>query len=451
MDNTHVQAPEPSAAAVGPAPALAPIAAAPSVVRRTGMRLWAYKTLQTLASLRITVVLFVLSIILVFCGTLAQVDGGIWTVVAKYFRSFYVWIPFQIFAPRSQGYLPVSGGFPFPGGWLLGSLLLVNLLAAHAIRFKATWKRSGIILLHAGLIVIMLGELITGLFAVEGSMLIYQGGSTNFVMHPRESELAVIFPTSGDTGEVVVIPMAFLRRTGEPIKHDALPFDVEVLQYMVNCRVCKQKMPEEFVTLAYGDLPDAPPGADNPASTGVGLKYYVAVPLPESGGIEQSKEDQAGAYVRFRHKGTGKDLGTYMLSALLQDEPQYVTVDGKKYDVRLRLKRSYKPYTMTLIQFRHDKYVGTEKPKNFSSYVHLTDPSRNEDRKVHISMNDPLRYGGETFYQQSFLSGDRATILQVVQNPGWLMPYISCVMVAVGMLIHFGFKMQSFLERRAAQ
>src|SRR5262245_2627746 len=68
------------------------------------------KFLAPLASLRLTCVLFVLALILVFCGTLAQVDWGIWTVVNKYFRSYFVWIPFQIFFPRS---MQIGGGFPF--------------------------------------------------------------------------------------------------------------------------------------------------------------------------------------------------------------------------------------------------------------------------------------------------------------------------------------------------
>jgi hypothetical protein len=450
MNDTQVQITEqPAAAAPVAAPEIPPPAPTPSV-RRKG-RGWLYKALQALASLRVTVALFALSILLVFFGTLAQVDANIWTVVGKYFRSFYVWVPFQIFFSAFTRNARVGGGFPFPGGWLLGSLLLVNLLAAHAIRFKLSWKRSGIILLHAGLIVIMLGELVTGLFAVEGSMLIYQGQSTNYVMHPRESELAISLAGSGGTTDFAVVPMALLRRTNTPIKSDNLPFDVEVVRYMVNCRVCKNpNAAPEQLSLQYGDMPDTPDGTDNPATAGMGAKYYVAVNLPETSGMDQSKEDQAGAYIRFRDKH-GKDLGTYMFSTLLQDEPQYVTVDGKKYDVRLRLKRSYKDYTVHLIEFRHDKYMGTDKPKNFSSHVRLTDPSTGEDQEVIISMNSPLRYGGETFYQQSFLQGDRATILQVVRNPGWLMPYLSCVMVALGMLIHFGFHLQSFLRKRAAQ
>src|SRR5690242_6852978 len=93
------------------------------------------KALEFCASLRITVILFALSILLVLFGTLAQVDLSVFAAVKSYFRALYVWVPFQLFFPRSDEY-DIYGGFPFPGGWLLGGLLLINLLAAHAIRFK---------------------------------------------------------------------------------------------------------------------------------------------------------------------------------------------------------------------------------------------------------------------------------------------------------------------------
>ena len=62
-------------------------------------------------------------------------------------------------------------------------------------------------------------------------------------------------------------------------------------------------------------------------------------------------------------------------------------------------------------------------------------------------MNHPLRHAGETFYQASFLRGDTGTVLQVVKNPGWLIPYVSCVVVTLGMLIHFGIRMVPALRR----
>ena len=64
-----------------------------------------------------------------------------------------------------------------------------------------------------------------------------------------------------------------------------------------------------------------------------------------------------------------------------------------------------------------------------------------------IYMNHPLRYRGETFYQASFKRGDQGTILQVVRNPGWLLPYIAVTIGAVGMMIHFGIHLTGFLRR----
>src|SRR3954465_9724754 len=102
------------------------------------------KGVKVLASLRLTVVLFALSVGLIFFGTVAQMDYGIWTVVDKYFWSWVVMVPLDLFAkigivffdlPRDPHWTMT---FPFPGGKLLGGAMLVNLLAAHLARFRVT-------------------------------------------------------------------------------------------------------------------------------------------------------------------------------------------------------------------------------------------------------------------------------------------------------------------------
>lgn len=395
------------------------------------------QALWVFASLRLTVVLFALALVLVFCGTLAQVDMGIWTAVNEYFRSAYVWIPLQLFVHFGQVFFGVSkdahlpGSFLFPGGWLIGGLLLANLLAAHAVRFQLSWKRSGILVLHAGLVTLMLSELVTGLFAIEGNMTIVQSGSSNFVEESRANELAIIDSSNPQFDTVAVIPDRFLKKPGL-IHNDTLPVDVDVIRYMRNSGLA-DKMPS---------------GAHNPATTGEGRSVF-AVERPEGNGTDpEQKVDAPSAYVMFKKRGTGEPLGTYLVSLWLN--PQPLTVDGKTYEVALRFKRTYKPYTIHLIKFSHDLFVGTDKPKNFSSLVRLDDPTRDEHREVLIYMNEPLRYRGETFYQSSFLPGDKGTVLQVVRNPGWLMPYIACTMVSVGMIFHFGLHLIGFLRRRAA-
>jgi hypothetical protein len=435
-----------------PAPTIArPVLSKP----KGGPALVAYRALTFLASLRLTVVLFALSLLLILFGTLAMMDQGLWGVMRGYFRSGWTWIPWQVFVRFGQTFLDVpqsvhvSGSFPYPGGWLLGTLLLVNLLAAHTVRFKLSWKRSGVLILHSGLIMLMLGELVTGLFAVEARMTLAQGETVGFVEVSHRwmgipFELAVTDKSGMENDQVTVIPASRLQ-PGTVIRHESLPFDVEVVEYMKNT-----------------DLPSVSsedPQAADVFQTVDGEKFQV-VPCAEGRGVDsEAREDYPAVRVRLLKKGTNEAIGTYLLAVWFNPNSvnririfpeQWATVDGKAYVVAFRPERIYKPYAIHLNEFRHTVYPGTDKPKDYSSLVRLSDPEEGEDRETRVYMNNPLRYNGETFYQIGFLPGDRGTVLQVVRNPGWLMPYFSCALVALGMLVHFGIHLYQFLSRRFA-
>src|SRR2546423_8000354 len=122
--------------------------------------------LRLLASLRLTVVCLGLGMVLVFLGTLAQVHLGIHAVQARYFQSLFIfWSPFG-----AKWKIPV-----LPGGYVLGTVLLANLIAAHATRFQFSKRKIGIVLLHFGVILLLIGQLLTGLFARETQMRIDEG------------------------------------------------------------------------------------------------------------------------------------------------------------------------------------------------------------------------------------------------------------------------------------
>jgi hypothetical protein len=424
MQDTAIQAGLPASGSNLP---LSPSAPAPAVKKRP--RGLPYKILDFCASLRVTVVLFLLAFLLVFYGTWAQVDAGIWTVVKQYFRWWYVFIPFKILVFRTID-IPESYGIPFPGGWTLGALLLTNLLAAHATRFKLTWKRSGILMLHSGLIVMMLGEFFTGVFAVEGRMTIVEGYASNWVDSDRKYELAIVERSDPRQDVEILVPGSFLKE-GSQVKDPQLPFDVEVVQYMINSDIRRPSKTQP-----------------NPATAGIGL-YRMATPKGETVGVdtEQGVEFPA-AYVRLRKKN-GESLGTYLVSAYLTllNCPSDTIWDGdKKYQISLRPQRSYRDYTIHLNKFQHKVFVGTDVAKDFRSFVRLEEPGKGENRQVEIYMNHPLYYRGETFYQSQVPALFTGTILQVVHNWGWWLPYLSCVMVALGMLIHFGIMLINFLE-----
>lgn len=414
-----------------------------STMRPSRFRILLRRSLRPLASLQLTVVLFVLSLGLVFFGTLAQKSAGIWTVVDQYFWSWIVWVDGQnilefgkvFFGLDPRLKAPSWFRFPYPAGKLLGGLLFVNLLAAHLLRFRWTWKRSGILVLHFGLLLLFVGEAITREFQIEQQMVLTQPGDVaNYAFDSRNYELAFLRSVNDETDQVTVVPARLLRqaaRSGETIKHPDLPVDLQVLRYMPNSDLLPWRSDS---------------GVSNVATAGLG-REQVAVPRPEVAGVDNSQStDFPAAYIRLLKKGSDEELGVWLVT-LWQRQPQNVQIGDTTYGLILRHVRYYKPFTLTLLEFRFDRYLGTDIPKNYSSRLLLDDPETGQHREVVIRMNEPLRYRGEAFYQSGYTPDERGTILQVVRNPGWLLPYISCVLVALGMVFHFGLYLINFLNR----
>ena len=382
--------------------------------------------LRALASLRLTVVLLALSMWLVFAGTWAQIDMGIWAVLNTYFHTFYVAIPFQIFFPREWG---VRGVMPFPGGYVLGMALLVNLTAAMILRPGSGARRVGTFLIHVGLVILLVGELVTGVFAVEGNMTIGEGKTVNYAQNSRQVELAVIDRSDAERDKVVAIPQSRLSE-GDVVRHPELPFDVRVERFMANSELGRAERADQVR-----------------ANRGLAAKFgYVAEEQPQVSGVESNRVDVPTALVTLL-PDDAPPLGTWLVSVYLDEELQPVTVNGRTYHIVMRFHRMYKPYSIHLIDFSHDRYLGTDTPMNYSSKVRLVDHERNEDREVLIYMNHPLRHAGETLYQSGFQRGDTGTILQVVRNPAWLLPYVACTIATLGMLIRFSVQLIAFLNR----
>ncbi len=410
-----------------------------------------------IVSLRVTVILFVLSALLVFFGTLAQKQAGIWDVITRYFWSWFVMVPNQLIADFLKifglGFIGPSqefpGEFPLPGGKLLAILLFINLFAGF---LKVTsrdwkypsrrWRLPGIALLHMGLLLLMLGEFITREWAVEGQMAIVTGSSSNFVERRDKYELVFLRPDDKhpELDHVVGIPGSRLieaAKSKAKISDSRLPFSVEVMEFHPNSQLL-EKLPEGFVNLA---------------DKGDGLDVSIKGAKKVTGTDPEQRVDLPSAFVKLSDNKTGQPLGTWLvstwLSAISDKKTQLIETGDKSQPAQmaLRFMRVYKPYTITLKKFIHDVYPGTDTPKNFQSDIVLDDPGQGVLRETTIKMNQPMRHAGETFFQSSWLPGDSGTVLQVVQNPGWTIPYISCVLVSLGMLLHFGAALLVFLKK----
>ena len=381
--------------------------------RTLSLGLW-----DAVTSLKLTIVCLSALMVLIVACTLAQVHLGTFGAVNQYMRAFLVWWK----VPGTSWAIAI-----FPGGALVGLVLCVNLVAAQGRRLELSWKKSGIWIVHAGLILLFAGEFVTNLAQIDTQMAIEEGQTVNFAESPREVELALIDSTDPAHDQVYGVPEPLLARGGD-VAVPGTPITLRVKRYMTNA---------DLAPRGPGDPPSL-------ADRGVGASV-VARQLPPT-----TVDDQVNhRAVWVEPIAAGKSQGTWLASNAL-GAPQSFIHEGRTYRLEVRQRRYYLPYAITLKKFSHDVYAGTDIPKNFSSLVHVSYPGKGESRDVLIYMNQPLRYEGRTFYQASFGKNDTLSVLQVVANPGWLLPYISCVLVTTGLLIHFAITLRRSSRRRAA-
>jgi hypothetical protein len=413
------------------------------------------RLIKFFTSLRLTVVLLAFAIILVWVGTVAQADEGLYNAQTRYFKQWLV-LGVTLFGKR----IPII----LPGGYLIGSLLLVNLIAAHIHRFKFTTRKIGIQLAHLGIILLLVGQLSTDLLSRETQIRFAEGQTRSYAESSQRYELA--FATDAGPGEeqMVVIPGPLLAHGGE-LKSDSLPFTVQVKNFW------KNSQPSFRAPMMQNGAPLT--------TNGVATRFDFS-PLPET----KKMDDKNVPTALVEIVGPNGSLGSWVVSGWTTDAgviesvqatyaqemgpqmaakivgqltaPQTVEAGGKKYTFALRPERIYAPFSLTLLKATHSNYPGSDIPKDFRSRVRLENPATAENREVEIFMNSPLRYAGLTFYQYQMDAGEMArqaghvpsSVLQVVRNPGWLTPYAGCILVGAGLVIQFMLHLVGFISRR---
>lgn len=386
------------------------------------------RIIEVFSSLRLTVLFLCLAVLLVFIGTLAQTNEGLYAAQNRYFRSLLIW-----WTPAGAKWrLPV-----FPGGYLIGGVLLINLLSAHAKRFKFTRKKIGIFVIHAGIVLLILGQFATDLLSKEGAMRLFEGESRNYSEDFRANELVLVDKSDPDHDHVYAIPEAMLA-SGREIRDARLPVTLRVERHWENADLSRSN--------AAGSVSSSATVGD--------LKNLFVLPRP----LVTDTDSRNLPATEVEVAGERGPLGTFLVYSGVNTRQQFVE-KGKPYEIALRFARHYYPFSITLLKATHETYKGRpDIPKNFASRVRVENPSQQEARETVIYMNNPLRYAGLTFFQYQMAAGDVAakegvrpfSVLEVVHNPGWVTPYFSCVMVATGLIIQFMSHLIGFARKRRA-
>ena len=371
------------------------------------------------SSLKLTVVCLSLLFILVLLTTLAQRYYGIYYSVSYFMTSWLITITIPGFLNDNT--------FPlFPGGLLVSSILLINLMTSHVSRFKYSLKKAGIWLTHISLILLIGGAAITHFTAVESQLILKEGEEKFFSEHSRFVELSILKKGVSAKDVVWRLNEAALKRTSTfTLENEGLTF--KITKFIQNAEL------SSFTSIV-----------NKTATIGVGPFINVNELKEET---RDNFRNTVVVYLEIFDRSS-QSLGICLLSNGL-NATQRITINKVDYFFSIRPQRFYTPFSFYLEDFRFDKYLGTDVPKNFQSQLILNNELTKEKRQILISMNKPLRYQGRTYYQASFGENETVTVLQVVKNIAWTLPYISCLLLAIGLSLHFIISLILFIKRKS--
>lgn len=158
------------------------------------------------------------------------------------------------------------------------------------------------------------------------------------------------------------------------------------------------------------------------SSFGMTLSHLSVLILLLGGGVTLMTKKEG--FIVLRLNETTRDVYDYKEENLLRPDikPQFSL-----------------PFSLTLQGFKQNYYQGTDIAQAYESDLSVNDT--HQSWPALIAMNSPLRYKGYTFYQSSVLTlpnKEIASVLNVVENPAWLFPYIATGSLFIGLAFHAG-------------
>lgn len=322
--------------------------------------------------------------VLLIIGTLAQKEMGLYAATQYFFAG--------------------------PLAWLLMGVLAFSLTLKFLFASVWSWQKSGIILSHLGVLILLYGGALTALTTKEGYLIIPEGGQARTVLDYHERSLVLLKDNQivAEWGHSQLKPNAKLQSETTP--------EITIRDFCMNCDI--QAREDEL---------------DN--AFGMAAKVHLV-------GKDLEKQDEANiSGVTFQVAG--------IEYVLFEGFTKPLPIEG--FEIIYGKKQRRLPFDIALKDFQKIRYPGTDMAKEYSSDVIVRDGDI--EWPVKIEMNKPLRYKGYTFFQSNYIERPDAadsTILAVVENKGWLFPYISTLIMALGLLIQLFIRCGTGLRRAAA-
>lgn len=354
------------------------------------------KKLKSLSSLNLFFWSVLWLMLILTVGTIDQKNIGLFESQERYFSSLF-------FSYK---------GIPIPSGGMAILILSLGLVSQLFFRTNFKKKRSlGIILTHLGAILLLSGAFITKFAAIEGSMIIPEGQTISYMDDYKNIDFILRAPEEDKASLSIGT-----KKIGREKTYSFNGARIQFIQNLENCELLPRTTanPDFKGMAAQFGFRELPKAAENTACT----EFAVT---------EKEKKYVYGIF-------------QYM------PKEQTILLGGKKYIAELRHHRIELPFSLKLINFEKKFHQGTMISRSFKSEVMVIDDKR-ETRHV-IEMNSPLRYKGYTFYQSSFSENANGEIteLSVVKNAGQIFPYLSSIIICIGLLVHLLINSRKFFK-----
>jgi len=374
------------------------------------------------SSFGLATVLLSLLLLITLLGTLEQVEHGLYDSQKKYFESLLI-----TNIDLGSWKMPVL----IPGGFLLMSVLFVNMVCGAVIRIRKNPRTIGVIISHVSILFLLLSGFVSFFFKKDGNLALFEGQTSNEFQSYHDSVVEVEklepVPANGKRTAMVIPGSQYQdlsQGKARTFTSKDLPFDLQIMNYEVNADV---KRASAEVSKAQVD------------------GYYLQ-PVAKKVEAELNLD---GAYVKVIDKKTKEAQNGLIWRAAAA--PWSFKVGDEIYAVSLGRRTWTLPFSVRLDKFIREVHPGTNRPRKFSSEITRIEGKR-EEKKL-ITMNLPLREEGHVLFQASFSQEQGGSgvmtrsVFAVVENPSDQWPLWSLLAVSLGLLIHMVGQLRRFLSR----
>ena len=285
-------------------------------------------------------------------------------------------------------------------------LLLATNLVGQLIIFKLYRStKLPVFLFHISFILMILGAGITRYFGWEGTMPIREGEEQNLCY---SSEKYIGYSIKKNDG--IVVSSQFEKYSLTSVSADNYKKKVKINN-------------KEYDLLLDKIIPNA-----TQVITSNGVKAVAVNP----------EEQNTGQNAFIFHLFNGSESETVYLWN--KDTERVATgsceINKHRVEISYGSKTTTLPFAVKLTDFILDRYPGSNSPSGYKSDVILLDRTNNVEMPFMIFMNNILKYKGYRFYQSSYDSDEKGTILSVNHDlPGMLTTYSGYALLIISVLL----------------